>query len=291
MKIWALALMTIFTFGLFTFDAEAKRMGGGRSLGKQRESIGQQAAPRPPAQQQQAAPTTPPARQPSAASRWLGPLAGLALGAGLASLFLHNGLAGVLSGLLLVLAIAAGVFFLLRMLRARMRPRETMEYAGATAGRATPRPVEPVYRSAAGAAPNSVAATTSAMTNATALPAGFDAADFVRHAKDNFLRLQAANDTGDLSTIRDFLTDDMYREIEAEVRNRGGASQKTEVVTLDAEVLDVATERDLYVVSVRFNGLIRESDFGQPQTFTEIWHLEKPVHGVSGWLLAGIQQG
>jgi predicted lipid-binding transport protein (Tim44 family) len=291
MKIWALALMTIFTFGLFAFDAEAKRMGGARSLGKQRESIGQQAAPRAPAQQQQAAPATPPARQPSAASRWLGPLAGLALGAGLASLFLNNGLAGVLSGLLLVLAIAAGVFFLIRMLRGRMQPRNTMEYAGATAGRTAPQPVEPVYRSAAGAAPNSVAATTSGMSHATVLPAGFDAADFVRHAKDNFVRLQAANDTGDLSTIRDFLTDDLFREIEAEVRSRGGAAQKTEVVTLDAEVLDVATEGDNYVVSVRFNGLIRESDVGQPQPFTEIWHLEKPVHGQSGWLLAGIQQG
>jgi predicted lipid-binding transport protein (Tim44 family) len=166
-----------------------------------------------------------------------------------------------------------------------------LEYAGATAGRTTPRPVEPVYRTAAGAAPNSVAATTSGMTNTTTLPAGFDVADFVRHAKDNFVRLQAANDTGDLSTIRDFLTDDLFREIEAEVRSRGGAAQKTEVVTLDAEVLDVATEGDMYVVSVRFNGLIRENDFGQPQPFTELWHLEKPVRGVSGWLLAGIQQG
>lgn len=290
MKSLTIVLMTLFTFGIVAFDAEAKRMGGARSLGKQRESISQQAAPRAPAQQQQqqAAPATPPAQQPSAASRWLGPLAGLALGAGLASLFLNNGLAGVLSGLLLMLAIAAGVYFLVRALRGRAPQREPMQYAGASPGGV--KPVEPVFRPAPGAAPHSVSATTSGMTGAAALPAGFDAMEFVRHAKLNFVRLQAANDAGDLSTIRDFLTPELYREIEAEVHSRGGAAQKTDVVTLDAEVLDVATEGDTYVASVRFKGVIRETEHGEAQPFTEVWHLEKPVRGSSGWLLAGIQQ-
>lgn len=293
MKNWALILMAMFTLGFAAAEAEAaKRMGGGRSVGQQRESISpQQAAPRAPAQQQQAAPATPPAKQPSAASRWLGPLAGLALGAGLAALFLNNGMAGILSGLLLMLAIAAGVFFLVRMLRGRGAPRPApMEYAGATSGRAAPAPVEPVYRAASGAAPHSVAAATSGSAPVQTLPAGFDAAEFTRHAKQNFVRLQAANDAGDVSAIRDFLTADLYREIEADINSRGGVPQKTEVVTLDAQVLDVATERDHYVVSVRFTGLIRESAEGQPEGFTEIWHLQKPLRGDSGWLLAGIQQ-
>lgn len=293
MKTWALVLATIFTLGIVSFDAEAKRMGGARSLGKQREAIGQQATPRAPAQQQQqAAQGTPPAQQATGASRWLGPLAGLALGAGLAALFLNNGIAGVLAGLLLMLAIAAGIFFLVRMVRGRTAPQAPMQYAGATpAGRAPS--VEPVYRApAAGVAPHSVAATTAGgeTTGAPALPAGFDAAEFTRHAKLNFVRLQAANDTGDVSTIRDFLTPDLYREIEAEIQARGGAAQKTDVVTLDAEVLDVTTEGPNHVVSVRFSGLIRESEQAQPEAFTEIWHLEKPVRGNSGWLVAGIQQ-
>ncbi len=292
MKTWILVLLTLFTFGIVAIDAEAKRMGGARSLGKQRESIGQQAAPRPPAQQQQAAPATPPAQQPSGASRWLGPLAGLAIGAGLASLFLNNGLAGALGGLLLMLAIAAGVVFLFRMLRGRAQPRPDMQYAGATPGHTAPPAVEPVYRSSSAVAPHSVAATTSgtAPAGTATLPAGFDAAEFVRHAKTNFVRLQAAYDTADLSTIRDFLAPDLYREIEAEVRERGDAAQKTDVVTLDAEVLDVVTEGDQYVASVRFKGLIRETANGEPQPFTEIWHLEKPLRGNTGWLLSGIQQ-
>ena len=105
MKTLTVLIATFFTLGLFAFDAEAKRLGGARSIGKQREAISpQQAAPKTPAQQQQTASSTPaqqPVQQPAGASKWLGPLAGLALGAGLAALFLNNGLTGVLAGLLM----------------------------------------------------------------------------------------------------------------------------------------------------------------------------------------------
>jgi predicted lipid-binding transport protein (Tim44 family) len=120
-------------------------------------------------------------------------------------------------------------------------------------------------------------------------PAGFDAQEFVRHAKLNFVRLQSVHDERDLATLKEFVTPELYREIEADMRNSGG-TQKTEVVTLNAEVLDVATEGELYVVSVRFSGLIREEEAAPPQAFNEIWHLEKSVRGRSGWLVAGIQQ-
>jgi hypothetical protein len=42
--------------------------------------------------------------------------------------------------------------------------------------------------------------------------------------------------------MSEFLTPELYGEIEADVRAKGAAPQKTEVVTLEAEVLDVATE-------------------------------------------------
>ena len=69
---------------------------------------------------------------------------------------------------------------------------------------------------------HSVAATTGRW------PAGFNAAEFVRHARLNFVRLQEAYDKKDLSTMRDFLTPDVYREIEADIRaagSRGGADR------------------------------------------------------------------
>jgi predicted lipid-binding transport protein (Tim44 family) len=282
-----LAILTaVVGFSMAAVDAEAaSRLGGGRSIGKQRDMT-QQAQPKAPAQQQQQTPATP-QPQPSGMSKWLGPLAGLALGAGLAALFLNNGLAGVLAGLLVIGLIVAAVFFVFRMLRARSSP-QPVQYAGA--GAATgggPVPSQPMY--GGGAAPGSVAATMG-MGTAARWPSGFDADEFARQAKLNFVSMQGANDRRDLATMREFLTPDLYREIEADIRAKGQTQQKTEVVTLNADVLDVATEDGLYVVSVRFSGLIRENTGEDPQAFSEVWHLEKPVRGGSGWIVSGIQQ-
>ena len=275
-------LIALLGLSMAVIDVEAaSRMGGGRSVGKQRDMT-QQAQPKAPAQQQQKAPAAP-QQQPSGLSKWLGPLAGLALGAGLAALFLNNGMAGMLSGLLLIGLLAAVVFFVFRALRGRFSP-QPVQYAGAgaPAGQA-PVETQPVYGGSAGAAPNSVAAMTQR-------PAGFNADEFARQAKLNFVNMQDANDRKDLSTMREFLTPDLYREIEADIRAKGDTPQKTEVVTLNADVIDVATEDDQYVVSVRFSGLIRENAGQDPQAFSEVWHLEKPVSGRSGWLVSGIQQ-
>ena len=124
--------------------------------------------------------------------------------------------------------------------------------------------------------------------SASRWPADFDAPEFERQAKLNFERLQAANDAGDASTLRDFLTPELYRELEAEMKSAWGTPQKTEAVGLHSEVLEVVTEDNLYVVSVRFTGQIREN--GVLSNLNEIWHLEKPVSGRAGWRVSGIQQ-
>jgi predicted lipid-binding transport protein (Tim44 family) len=140
------------------------------------------------------------------------------------------------------------------------------------------------------AAPHSVAAATSGAAADRRWPADFNADEFVRHAKLNFAKLQEANDRKDAAALRDFLTPEMFKAIEDEIRASGPAPQKTDIVTLEAEVLDVATEDSSYIVSVRFSGLIREEPGAPPEPFSEVWHLTKPVTGRSGWQLAGIQQ-
>ena len=260
-------------------DADARRFGGGRNLGMQRSAPAQQqAAPKAPAQQQQqqAAPATP-AQQPAGASKWLGPLAGFALGAGLAALFLNNGLAGLLAGLLLISLIIAGLALAARALMRGRIAQEPLQYAGAGA-----HPVPGML--AGGAEERSVASVTSRS------PAGFNSAEFVRHARLNFVRLQEAHDRRDLSTMRDFLAPEVYREIEADIRAGGDSADRTEVLTLEADVHDVIEEGGSYIVSVRFSGLIREAADRGAEPFSEIWHLEKPLDGSSGWLVAGIQQ-
>ena len=60
------------------------------------------------------------------------------------------------------------------------------------------------------------------------------------------------------------------------------------------ESLEARVELDIYVqdrsASVRFTGLIKEDPAGAPESFSELWHLQKPIDGSSGWLMAGIQQ-
>ena len=122
------------------------------------------------------------------------------------------------------------------------------------------------------------------------IPADFDVEAFVRNAKVNFIRLQAANDAGNLEDIREFTTPEMFGEIKMNFSERGTATQQTDVVTVNAEVLDVTEESTRYIVSVRFTGLIREESNAAAEPFDEVWHMVKPRDGSKGWTLAGIEQ-
>jgi len=104
-----------------------------------------------------------------------------------------------------------------------------------------------------------------------------------------FIRLQAANDAGDLKDLRAFTTPEMFAAIQLDLQERGSAAQRTDVVRVDAEVLDVQAEADRQIVSVRFHGLIREDADGAAAPFDEVWHLVKPADGSREWAIAGIQ--
>jgi predicted lipid-binding transport protein (Tim44 family) len=112
----------------------------------------------------------------------------------------------------------------------------------------------------------------------------------VRHARRNFVSLQEAYDRKDLSMMRDYLAPEIYRQIEADIRAAGTADERTEVLTLEAEVLEVVEEAGSWIASVRFSGMLRDSGARDAVPFSETWHLEKPVDGSSGWVVAGIQQ-
>ena len=125
---------------------------------------------------------------------------------------------------------------------------------------------------------------------AVRIPADFDVEGFERNAKVNFVRLQAANDAGDLNDIRQFTTPEMFAEIKLEMADRGTAVQKTDVVSVQVEVIEVDEDADRYLVSVRFKGVIRDDVTALDEAFDEVWHLMKSRQGNSGWVLSGIQQ-
>ncbi len=287
------SLITLFAFvltlgvTLSSQDAEARRLGGGASSGMKRDSsvMQRQAIPPKPAAPAQNAAPTPATPQPAGMSRWLGPLAGLAAGIGIASLLSHFGMGEGMSSIIMMLLIGGAVFFVIRMLMRRKAPQsEPMQYAGAgnVPGRLEPTQFE-------SAAPVGGAAATSA-TNAASVPAGFDVEGFLRQAKLNFVRLQAANDAGNMDDIRAFTTPEMFAEIQLEYQERGKATQQTDVVQLNADLLDVSTEAARQIASVRFHGSIRETANAAPEAFDEVWHLTRPADASSGWVIAGIQQ-
>lgn len=273
--------------------AEAKRLGGGRNTGIQRQVAPTQRQATPTATpQQQAAPTQAarpanqpaPAAQPSGWRKWAGPLAGLAAGIGLAALLSHLGVGAEFAGILLAILAVVVVVALLRRFMGGARQQQA-EPAFAGAGNVSPMQREATpqaaFGGAAGASPEAAEAR---------FPAGFDVAAFERQAKLNFIRLQAANDAGNLADIRDFTSPEIFAEIKLGIDERGGKAQKTDVVVLNAEVLEVVEENGQYIASVHYSGSLREDDAAAPQAFDEIWHLAKPVDGNRGWTLSGIQQ-
>ncbi len=285
----SISIVAFLTLGLMVQNADAARLGGGRSIGAQRSSVApsRSTQPTPPSQ---AAPATPaatpnPAAAPQpAGNRWLGPVAGLAAGLGLGYLFGHGGLGdmgGMLSSLLMMALVGFAVVFVLRLLT---RPKTAGNFQFSSMGNEPAAAPPPSLTPGIGAAP---AFGAQPQPN---IPAGFDTEGFLRQAKLNFVKLQAVHDSGKLGELREFTTDSMFESIKQDLLQHGAVGQQTDVVTLDADLLEALTEGDTHWASVRFSGMIRESADAQPEPFQEIWNLAKPVSGASGWVLAGIQQ-
>jgi predicted lipid-binding transport protein (Tim44 family) len=299
MKRIAIALFAVVMgVGMVVQDAEAaKRLGGGKSAGISRDStvMKREAIPaKPAAAPTAAAPAAVAAPAAAAAqsgmSRWMGPLAGLAAGIGLAALFSHLGMGEGMANMMMMLLLAAVAVFAVRWFLKKRQPisaQPAMQYAGLPADMEPPRAVEPfIPASAAGTS----AAETTAATAAVNIPADFDVDGFLRQAKLNFIRLQAANDRGDMEDIRQFCSPEMAAELQMQFQERNQAIQETDVAQLNAELLDVSSEASWALASVRFSGLIREEANAAPEAFSEVWHLSKPVDGSRGWCIAGIQQ-
>jgi predicted lipid-binding transport protein (Tim44 family) len=284
------AFAAVVGLGLMVPDAEAKRLGGGKSAGMQRQATPAPSAPaaagKPAAAPAAAAPAA--AAKPAGMSRFLGPLAGLAAGLGIAALLSHFGMGEGMANMLLILALVAVAFFVIRWLMSKRTPQAGMQYAGAGPGNVTPTNFNPTPAQFEGSGVGAGAAAATAV--GANIPADFDVEGFLRQAKLSFVRLQAANDRGDMDDIREFTSPEMFAEIKMQYQERGNKSQETDVMQLNAELLEVATEEGRHVASVHFSGQLREDANAAPEAFAETWHLVKPTDGSRGWNVAGIQQ-
>ncbi|WP_025599255.1 Tim44 domain-containing protein [Burkholderia sp. WSM2230] len=298
----ALGLAAVLALGaLAANDAEAKRVGGSQSIGRQ----SQMASPSAPAQRSQQAQPAPQAAQTPAATparnRWLGPLAGLAAGLGIAALLsslgLGAGLAQMLSNMLLIgLVVVAGVM-LFRFIANRRRP--DLAYGHGAVSRSQNNGSPFLNQNGQARSETSLFGTQRTATNQSAAAGAFNApvqalgldqAELVAAAKSMFMRLQSAWDRNEQGDLFELTTPEMFAQLKRDLEGRGSQPNRTEVPQLEAEVLGVENTADETFVSVRFYGQMREDDAPAAQPFQEVWNIVRSAHEGNAWRLAGIQQ-
>lgn len=309
-----LMLVGALTFSAMIEDAQARRMGSGRSFGQQSRMVQQRPATPPPSQAVQPAPAQAGrataganAAAPTARNRWLGPIAGLAAGLGIAALLSHLGLGGAFASMfanLIVIALIALVAIWLIRRFVRPRAAVTPNYAAADGSQSRFQPdfqsnplpdrFSPSVSGNLASQDEVIEAPVTASTTAApwGVPADFDKDTFLRMAKVHFIRMQEAWDKGDVNDLREFTTPEMLAETRIELSSRGAQPNRTDVVQLEAELLGIEEREHDYLASVRFHGLIREEEGAAAEPLNEVWNLSKSraPGNTDGWLLAGIQQ-
>ena len=314
MKIWSIVLSAAMalSFGFAATSADAARMGGGKSTGKQSSNVTQRESAKP------ATPATPPAAAaPAVAPKkpWGAMLGGLAAGLGLAWLASSLGLGGAMGNILMfaLLALVAAVVigFIVRKMKGGNNAQGQSPFAMQGAGNAvTPKSYSPenigndasarpwersstAFDTAKPAASGSMIGSGLSGSQSWGVPADFDADGFLKACKGNFMTLQDAWDRSDINSLRAMMTDDMLREIKTQLAEReshtGAGMNKTDVQMLDAKLLGIEELDDVYMASVEFSGMIREDASAGASPFREVWNMTKPRNGGGGWLVAGVQ--
>jgi predicted lipid-binding transport protein (Tim44 family) len=326
-KLMTLMLAGVMALGSLNAEA-ARRMGGGKSIGQQSNQVTKRdAAPQTPAAPaQNAAPTNAakPAAAPAAAAPkkpWGAMLGGLAAGLGLAwlasSLGMGEAFGNILMALLIGVAVIAVIGMVMRARRGGAAQGGGLAYQGAGASAENPATLKQYSPNNVGndasARPwesqntrfdsSAASASTGSMigsgigsgldgSQTWGIPAGFDVDSFIAAAKRNFVTLQDAWDRSDIGALRAMMTDAMVVEIRNQLTEREsqfpGQPNKTEVVMLEAQLLGIEEQSDVYLASVEFNGMIREDASSGPSPFREVWNMTKSKQG-GGWLVAGVQ--
>ena len=298
-------------------DAFARPVGGGRSFGRQSQSVSRMRAPAPapspyqqPSYQRPApapmAPAPIPQRRPS---MWKGVLGGALLGLGLGALFSHLGIGGAmasgLSSILMILLLVFAVMFIVRMFRRKNTPATstfsgfnqdpvpasaTPEIGSGLNGAWQPNASPTNYQGGYSQPGAGVSLNKGGGHQQWGVPEGFDTEAFLRHAKASFIRMQAAWDRGDVADLREFTAPEVLAELQLQIQERGGSQDYTEVVSIEAQLLGIETTDRDYLASVQFDGMIRNAPGAAAEPYVEVWNLSKPLAGNGGWVLAGIQQ-
>ncbi len=297
-------------------EAYAARLGGGKSFG------GRPSYSTPynrPGGYNQASPTQQPAyQQPGMAAQrnlaardamgrrggMMGMLGGLALGGLLGAMFFGGAFEGI--NFMDILLFAGIAFLLFKLFAARTQSgmgRATSQPHGQPADtgfdQAYQRDAEPTDRASGRAGFN-----TDLLFNRggssegkgfkpagpIAFPADFDAAAFLKGAKAAYAHLQQAWDSGDLAELRGLCTDKVFGELQDQIKQRVG-DNRTDLLKVDAEILEVNDRGEEREATVLFDVLLRETPGQDPTPVKEVWHfIRSQTSKQPTWFLDGIRQ-
>lgn len=262
----------------FALDAHAKRFGGGKSFGSAPSHQTRQAPQQTQAAPNQAGRQTPAAA--SGASRWLGPLAGLAAGGLLASMFMGDGFEGIQFMDILIFGVIA--FLLFRFLAARRRQQQPAMAGHAPMQREMPQqPATSIFGGSA--APVAAAPVINA-------PAWFNEQSFVAAAREHFLSLQQHWDANEMDKISEFVTPQLLGFLKQERAEIGEAYQSTYIDDLQIQLDGVDDDAEKTTATLTFTGMAKTSRFDQGEPFSESWRMERAQGENQPWLVAGIRQ-
>lgn len=292
--LFTLAVVALVTTVFIAPPAEAKRLGGGMSFGKsykysrpvQRQATPAQSA-RKPASAQQAAGSA------GRTSRggMMGMLGGLAAGGLLGALLFGGAFENInFFDILLLGGLAFGGMALFRAMRRNASPARPREAAAGPAGYQPPPAPEAQTRQSAGSG-FQVPEIGSALQGEKLAekPDWFDEHAFMAEAENHFMTLQKAWDSGDMSSIKEYVTPEFLAFISKE-RAALPAQQETKIIDLQSRLLDLLRDGDKVVAAILFQGYEQEPG-RDPEAFADIWHVEHPADDPNAdWLLAGIRK-
>jgi len=266
-------MVGVLGFGLAIDSADARRLGGGKSVG----SFSRQASPSATQSQNTARPNAAPSA-PRKGGLMGGMLGGLLAGSLLGALFFGGAFDGI--GMMDIL-LMAGAGFLLFKLFARRRAATASVGGGA--------PGHGAQRQQHDAAPFSMPGSSAggAASGPVGDPEWFDRERFLGGAKEHFMTLQRAWDNNDLPKIQDYVTPELYNMLRDE-RAAQPANNQTEIVRLFAELGGVQEIGQQAEARVLFHGIISEN--GSETEFNETWHLVRELRGDAPWYVQGIEQ-
>ncbi len=296
-------VMLAFAYG----EANAARIGGGRSFGgrpamsqpftKPTPSVNSQSMRQQTAPRQQAANAATPNR--GLFGGMGGMLGGLLAGSLIGSLLFGGGFSG--GGFLDIIIIAVILYFGFKFFARRRAASQTA--ATQAAGHAQtfdmPQQSDSIHQRSSeqrGGFDWSALSTPAAGSaqpacqNTSRVPAGFDEEEFLRGAKAAYARLNASWDKRDLNDIAQFTTPAFLAELRKQAEE-DKVPGTTEIMLVNASIVEVNTEGNEEIVQVYFDVLLREDPSQDaPTDVREVWHFVRPANGQGTWKLDGIQQ-